>query len=380
MCFIVTLLGLFILYFLYLPILFLVSLSYKKKRLSLNTVSPASVSVIIATYNEERVIRQKLESLLSADLPRDSYEVIVVDSGSVDNTKAIVSEYTNKGVILLEQAKRLGKANALNFALAKARGEIIVISDANSEFTPTSINTLVKNFEKGIGAVLPRFMPSGEMNLWNNVFYWFHHIYKKLESDIDSVFIVFGELFAFRKDLINKIDERVAADDLEIAMNIRKQNFKIKYAPEVVVKEKLPASRRETKTQKVRHILGIMQVMIKNFDLFFNPKYGLYGLLIFPIHFLQMTVGPFLCFMALFLFSVNVSYFAFNFFSPSSIVALFVMAVILLSILYYRSMNLRKIVLFFFDFFSLQVYAIIALIDLIKRKDAHIWEKISSTR
>ena len=167
-----------------------------------NLTGYTSVSVIIATYNEENAIRKKLETLLSV-VPRGFYEIIVVDSGSIDDTRKIVSEYANKGVILLAQEKRLGKANALNLALKKAKGEIIVLSDANSEFSPDSINALVEKFDSETGAVLPRFMPSGKMNLWDRIFYWLHNSYKSLESKADSVFVVFGELFAFRKDLIN---------------------------------------------------------------------------------------------------------------------------------------------------------------------------------
>lgn len=376
--FIVIFIALISLYFLYLPVLFLFSFSRKKRTCS-NLFPSKSVSVIVATYNEERVIRQKLETLLSVDFPERSYEIIVVDSGSIDNTRAIVSEYINRGVILLEQEKRLGKASALNFALTKAKGDIIIISDANSEFSPTAINTIIKNFESDTGAVLPRFMPTGTLRLWDKVFYWLHHIYKKLESDADSVFIVFGELFAFRRDLINKIDEQTAADDLEIAINIRMKNFKVKYVPDVVVKEKLPVSRPEIKTQKVRHILGILQVMKKHINLLWNPKYGLYGMLIFPVHFMQMTIGPLLCFGVIGLFTMSVVSFAFIFLNTVFFIALFAIFTFFI-VIYKQSTTVRNIVLFLFDFISLQIYVIMAILDLIKRKDAHIWEKICSTR
>jgi len=378
--FLVTFSVLFALYFLYLPVLLLLSSIRKRKHLELNPKTSKNVSVVIATYNEESSIRKKLESLLAVAFSYGSYEIIVVDSGSIDNTRGIVTEYANKGVVLLEQEKRLGKANAINFALTRAKGDIIVMSDANSEFTPGSVNALVKKFDGETGAVLPRFMPSSKMNLWDRIFYWVHHTYKSLESRTDSVFVVFGELFAFRKDLISSIDERTAADDLEIAVTIRKRNFKIKYAPNIIVKEKLPDNRREVKTQKVRHILGILQVMTKNIDLFWNPKYGLYGLLIFPTHFLQMTIGPFLCFLVTGLFCMNIVKFAMMLLNPIFIIVLLAIVAVLFAFLYHASSKVRHVTSFFYDFFALQVYVIIAVLSLTKKRDDHVWEKISSTR
>ena len=358
----------------------MISSNRKKNRfLKSNLTGPTSVSVIIATYNEENAIRKKLETLLSV-VPRGFYEIIVVDSGSIDDTRKIVSEYANKGVILLAQEKRLGKANALNLALKKAKGEIIVLSDANSEFSPDSINALVEKFDSETGAVLPRFMPSGKMNLWDRIFYWLHNSYKSLESKADSVFVVFGELFAFRKDLINSIDERTAADDLEIAVSIRKKNFKIKYVPNVVVKEKIPDNRREIKTQKVRHILGILQVMTKNIDLLWNSKYGSYGLLIFPTHFIQMTIGPILFFLSIALLLINVIAFALIFLNPLLIIAFSAMALVLFTLMYKQSNKVRNVTSFFYDFIALQIYVIMAVFSLARKRDDHVWEKISSTR
>jgi len=258
-----------------------------------------SLSVIVPTYNEATVIRAKLESLTAASYPKEKLEIIVVDSGSTDGTQRIVEEYRKKGVIVQKQEKRMGKANAINFALQKANGDIIVLTDANSQFSSEALNTLVQKFDENTGAVLPRYVPDGKLSYWDEVFHELHHVYKSLESDADSVFIVFGELFAFRKELMERIDEDAAADDLEIALTIRKEGYRIKYSPDVEVREKLPSKQKEVRIQKTRRIFGIVQAMMNNFHFFLNPKYGIYGLLIFPTHFLQMTVGPFLVFVSL---------------------------------------------------------------------------------
>src|SRR5271168_3307269 len=74
---------------------------------------PRTVSVLIAVYNGEKFIRQKLESVLSLDYPRELMEVMVASDGSTDSTESIVEEFAPRGVRLI-RVPRGGKAAALN--------------------------------------------------------------------------------------------------------------------------------------------------------------------------------------------------------------------------------------------------------------------------
>ena len=343
-----------------------------------NLDSCPRLSIIVATYNEANVIRSKLENLNNVTYPKDKYEIIVVDSGSTDNTIQIVEEYRKKGVILLKQQKRLGKANALNFALEKASGDIIVLTDANAEFSPESLSALVKEFDGRTGAVLPRFVPCGKLSYWDKAFHEIHNMYKSSESAADSVFIVFGELFAFRRHLIDRIDEDAAADDLEIAMTIRKKGYRIKYNSDVEVKEKLPSGQKEVRIQKTRHIFGIIQAMVKNSYFFLNPRYGLYGMLIFPTHFLQMTLGPFLVFSSLAILLWKLGLIVFTGFPVTVIAVLITFSA--LSLLYLTGGLVKKVASLGYNFFATEVYIIVALINLMRGKKYNVWAKISSTR
>ena len=375
---IVALLSICGLYVFYLLLLMALSSFRKERNTVLKDFTP-KVSIIIATYNEENVIAKKLSSLLKTSYPRDLYEIIVVDSGSTDNTREIVRDFESKGVILLEQKTRLGKANALNLALKETKGEIIVMTDANSEFQASDLNKFIQSFDEQTGAVLPRFIPDGPVSAWDKIFYEIHHIYKLLESKTDSVFIVFGELFAFRKNLINSVDERTAADDLDIAIMVRKENFKIKYVPYVTVSEKIPDNPKEVRTQKVRHIFGILQVMVKNIRLFGNPKYGYYGQLIFPAHFIQMTLGPFLVFSIIALAVAKLSEILISTLNPF-LFATLISICVFVSVAFLLSRRFRAIGVSIYGFLSIQYYIILALLNFARGKDKHVWEKISSTR
>ncbi len=370
----------FLMYVGYLLILKVLSLFSRRSSLpqtSKEADNLPRLSIIVPTYNEATVMRAKLESLTADSYPKDKCEIIVVDSGSTDGTQRIVEEYREKGVILRTQKRRMGKANAINFALQKARGDIIVLTDANAEFTAGTLRKIVQKFDGNTGAVLPQYVPDGKLSYWDRAFNRFHHLYKFLESGVDSVFIVFGELFAFRRDLIERINEDAASDDLEIALSIRKKGYKIRYSPDAEVKEKVPSAQKEVRIQKTRRIFGIVQAMINNFDFFLNPRYGTYGLLIFPTHFLQMTLGPFLVFSFLFLLLGKLCLLSINL--PLLPIVLLVSSLALL-ILYFSVGFVRNAVSLGYNFLATEAFMIVALVNLARGKKYSVWEKIASTR
>src|SRR3990170_3707267 len=96
-----------------------------------------SVTIVVPSYNEGKTIQRRLENLLALDYPKDRYDIIVVDSGSKDSTCQIVEKFAGNNrpgqpqVALLQEGMRKGKASAVAFAKSKARGEIIVVTDAN---------------------------------------------------------------------------------------------------------------------------------------------------------------------------------------------------------------------------------------------------------
>jgi cellulose synthase/poly-beta-1,6-N-acetylglucosamine synthase-like glycosyltransferase len=325
------------------------------------------------------MIAGKLESLLAMSYPKDKCEIVVVDSGSTDNTARIVKDYKEKGVILLEQNQRTGKASAINYALQKVKGGIVVLTDANSFFSHDALIKLVQKFDKNTGAVLPRLVLMGKLSFWDQKFNKLHDIFKDLESKTDSVFIVFGELFAFRRELVDRVDEDAAADDLSIALTIRKKNYRIVYSPDVEVTERIPSSHREVRTQKTRRIFGITQAMTRNLSFFLNPKYSLYGMFIFPIHFIQITLGPFLVFAFLTLLVAKLSTFIVWNFGLLAGAATFGI-LLLFSLVSYSLNPVRKVFSFAYNFLATQVYIMIALVNLAQGRDYSVWEKISSTR
>ena len=105
-----------------------------------------SVSVLIPAYNEVDVIAATLTAMTGQDYPRDRLQILVVSDGSDDGTDDVVRSFADRGVELLRQTDRGGKALGLNAAVKRARGEIVVFCDANARFAPDAVRSIVQNF------------------------------------------------------------------------------------------------------------------------------------------------------------------------------------------------------------------------------------------
>lgn len=179
------------------------------------------VTLIISAYNEEDIIKEKLENTVSINYPIDKLEVLIVSDASTDKTDDIVNHWSvgNPNFKLIRQKQRLGKTSGLNLAVPNAKGEIIVFSDANAMYHENSIIELIKYFTNPqIGYVMGAAMynaakdPSSE----SEGLYWkFELFVKKLETKFYSVVGGDGAIYAIRKELYWELDK----DDINDFVN-----------------------------------------------------------------------------------------------------------------------------------------------------------------
>ena len=105
-----------------------------------------SVSLLISAYNEEKSIEEKLKNSLALDYPKGLLEIIVISDGSEDRTNEIAKRFNHQGVILKDYATRSGKSICLNRVVPTAKGDIIIFSDANSNYQQDAVKELIKHF------------------------------------------------------------------------------------------------------------------------------------------------------------------------------------------------------------------------------------------
>ena len=121
------------------------------------------ISVIIPAYNEEKVVANTIEGLLETKYPNK--EIIFVDDGSTDSTLAIASRYKEKIRVLHKENG--GKSTALNYGIVYAKGDIVVIVDADTIIGRNSLKEIVKGFEidEHVAAVAGNIKVRNRMNI-----------------------------------------------------------------------------------------------------------------------------------------------------------------------------------------------------------------------
>ena len=163
-----------------------------------------SVTLLISAFNEADVIAEKLRNSLSLDYPADRLQILVISDASDDETDAIVESFAPRAE-LLRMADRGGKTLGLNAAVPRARGDIIVFSDANAMYARDVLRQLVANFaDPAVGAVVGESTytkPEVESERTEGLYWRYETAIKRLESRIGSVVGGDGAIYAIRRAL-----------------------------------------------------------------------------------------------------------------------------------------------------------------------------------
>jgi cellulose synthase/poly-beta-1,6-N-acetylglucosamine synthase-like glycosyltransferase len=180
-------------------------------------VGTPSVTIVVAAYNEERHLPQKLDNLLALEYPKACVQIIVASDCSTDRTHDIVAQYADRGVELAALPVRGGKTAAQNLAVTKATGDIVVFTDATTEFAPGTLHDLLAPFGRPdvgcVGAELEYVSLEGSTVGRGAGAYWrYEKAVKALESRVHSLVGVSGCLYAVRRPLYRPLDPALISD------------------------------------------------------------------------------------------------------------------------------------------------------------------------
>lgn len=237
------------------------------------------VSLVVAAYNEEDIIEQKIHDCLALDYPKSKLNIIFIADGSSDRTTQIISRYPQ--VKLMFAPERQGKVAAINRAMQHVTTPIVVFCDANTFLNKRSIGELVKHYTNDqIGAV------AGEKKVVSNDktgdaassgegLYWrYESILKNLDSDFYSVVGAAGELFSIRTNLYEPVPHNVLLDDFIISMKICMRGYRVVYEPKAFASESPSFSMKEEQKRKIRISAGGFQSILMLRELLNIFKYG----------------------------------------------------------------------------------------------------------
>lgn len=269
-----------------------------------------NVSVIITAYNEEQAIRGKLENTLAIDYPKEKLEIIVASDCSNDKTDDIVRGFADKGVKLYRQTERLGKTSAQNLAVEKATGEIILFSDATTDYQPDVLRAMLPNFaDEKIGCVAGKLIyvdPSkstvgqGAKSYWN-----YETFLKESESRACSLIGTSGCLYAVRRSAYRTMPIDACSDFL-IATIVYRQNLRTVYEPQAVCTEETNQLSGKEMQMRVRVISQTFSDLWTNRDMLNPFRSGFYAVELLSHKILRYSVPLFL--ILLFLSSIFLAF------------------------------------------------------------------------
>ena len=199
-----------------------------------------SVSLIVAAYDEEAVIEQKVHNALALGYPRERFELIVASDGSEDRT-AEFARAAGADVVL--DLPRAGKAAAQDAAVVRARGEVVAFSDANSLWAPDALRRLVAPLmDPDVGYVCGqvRFTRSAGATNEEGAYWRYEMAVRALESRLGGITAGNGAIYAIRRE------HHVAGDpytgDLSLPFRMAKRGLRSVYVAGALAEEPMVPS------------------------------------------------------------------------------------------------------------------------------------------
>ncbi len=261
----IALSGLVYVYFGY-PLLLLIWCRLARRPVHKAQQEP-TVSLVIAMHNERARVHQRLQNCLTLDYPPEKLQIIVALDAPTDGTDGIVAGY-GKSIEVVHSTRHIGKAAALNQAMAVARGELVIFTDARQQFETNVIRELAANFsDPAVGAV------SGGLILLDEhgheagdsaSAYWrYEKKLRAMESAIHSVPGATGAIYAIRRKLFQPLPPRTILDDVLIPMRIVLAGWRAVFDPAARAYDIASASPEHEYLRKRRTLAGNYQLLVE---------------------------------------------------------------------------------------------------------------------
>ncbi|UVO50709.1 glycosyltransferase [Sphingomonas sp. SUN019] len=249
----------------------LLAWTQSRRRPATPPVFEPTISVIVPAYNEAAVITASVRRVLTSDYP--AIQVIVADDGSTDATSAIVAAaFGEDARVTLLTLENGGKAAALNRALLRARGEVVIALDADTQFEPQTIRRLARWFaDPLIGAVAGDARVGNRINLvtrWQAVEYiTAQNLERRALAGFDAMTVVPGAVGAWRRaalDAVGGYPEDTLAEDQDLTIAIQRAGWRVTYDPQATAWTEAPESFRALAKQRYRWAFGTLQCLWKH--------------------------------------------------------------------------------------------------------------------
>ncbi len=264
-----------------------------------------TVSFIVAAYNEEACIEEKIKNSLEQNYPPDLIQFIFIMDGSTDKTTEITGKYPS--VISLYKPERRGKSASLNRAVAIAKNDILIFSDANTILNKEATLNIAKHYSNpkvggvaGEKKVLSAAKKSANLGESEGLYWKYESFLKKIDSDFYSVVGAAGELFSLRRELFEPLPDSVILDDFIISLKVAQKGYRIIYELDAYAMELPSFSLKDEQKRKIRIAAGGFQAMGMLGSLLYFWKHPKLSFLYISHRVLRWTLSP-LCLVIAFI-------------------------------------------------------------------------------
>lgn len=254
------------------------------------------VTLVVAAYNEEDFIGEKIANTLALDYPEDKLDILFVTDGSTDATPEIVKRESR--FRHFHSPERRGKIHAVNRIMKFVTSPIVVFCDANTHLNAEAIRKIVRHYQDpAVGGVAgEKKIHTGESENASGAgegLYWkYESFLKRKDSEVFSVVGAAGELFSLRTELYEPPAENMIIEDFYLSLRVAARGYRFIYEPEATATENASVSVGEEWKRKVRICAGGFQAMGKLLYLLNPFRYGILSFQYFSHRVLRWTLAP----------------------------------------------------------------------------------------
>ena len=263
------------------------------------------ISIIVPVYNEGKVVKDSVESLLFLDYP--NYEIIVVNDGSTDNTAEVASTLVGyqQGRSSLVKVSLInkpngGKSKALNAGIQYSEAEFVLCMDGDSQLSPDTLKVGIRHFvDPNVGAVAGNVKVDNRKKVLTDLqaleYVEGLNLARSAQGFLKMVNIIPGPIGIFRKTALRDAgyySSDTFAEDADMTLKVLAKGWKINYEPNAIALTEAPSKLHQLLKQRYRWTRGILQAIRKHKEHLFNPTLNFNNTLILWSMFYESLVWP----------------------------------------------------------------------------------------
>ena len=222
-----------------------------------------TMTLMICAYNEEDVVKEKMENTLALDYPKDKFRIMWVTDGSNDRTNELLKAYPEVDIVFSPERK--GKTAALKHGLRELKTRYVAFTDANTMINSGALREIARLFsDPSVGCVSGEkrvaARKAGEMAAEGEGLYWkYESTLKRWDSELYSAMGAAGELYAIDPKLCREVPDEALLDDFMLSMYVVQAGKRIAYTPDAFAREYGSANIYEESKRKRRIAAGGLQ-------------------------------------------------------------------------------------------------------------------------